>query len=154
MLQSCDFAHIACHGLFRPDVPDASGLVLIPTAGSPEVLSIRELSGLDLTNIRHVTLSSCWSADYFALPGRWVISLPETLWRSGAKSVLGSLWPVDDRLAVAFMDRYYRYTERFPQAEALRLTQLDCLRGRLVETGHPRSALLSTWAGFCLYGGN
>lgn len=152
-LQASSYAHIACHGVFNPDAPDSSGLLLIPAPESPTVLSIRELSGLDLTNLRHVTLSCCWSADYFALPGRWVIGLPETLWRAGARSILGSLWPVDDRLSVAFMERFYHLTERVPRAEALRRTQLDCLSGHLLPGEQARTAALTNWAGFCLYGG-
>jgi CHAT domain-containing protein len=152
LLRGCRFAHLACHGVFRPDAPDASGLVLIPTPGSHEVLSLREFSALDLTNLQHVTLSSCWSADYFALPGRWVMSLPETLCRCGAGSVLGCLWPVDDALAVTFMERFYRYSERYALHEALRRTQVDSLQGQPVD-GRADAASLTHWSGFCLHVG-
>lgn len=143
--------HMACHGTFEPNQPDSSGLVLIFDSGEQEVLSLRELSEIDLTKLRHATLSSCWSADHFILPRRWIISLPETLWRAGTQSILGSLWEVDDKIAISFMARFYDYLDKFPRDEALRRTQLDCLEGSLpncgAETFNPKF-----WAGFNLYG--
>ncbi len=143
--------HIACHGAFNPSQPDQSGLVLIDEDGQQEILTLRELSQINLSKLRHVTLSSCWSANNFILPGRWIISLPETLWRSGTQSILGCLWEVDDRVAVSFMTSFYNYLDKLPRDEALRRTQLDCLFGRLpncnVNTANP-----IFWAGFNLYG--
>lgn len=143
--------HLACHGLFKPDRPAQSGIVLRP-AREPEVLSVQELSALDLTNVQHVTLSACWSADHFILPGRWVISLPETLARAGVASVLGCLWLVDDRVGTAFMIQFYRHLNKFSRAEALRRTQLDCLNGKLEVTDAAGAAQPIFWAGYQLYG--
>jgi CHAT domain-containing protein len=147
------FFHIACHGVFYHDQPDLSGLILISKPDqAEEILSLRELSKLDLSNLRHATLSSCWSADNFVLPGRWIISLPETLWRScsGSASILGCLWEVDDLVAKSFMTNFYDYLEKY---KALQLTQQDCLKGRL--RGKLSSRNLSNplyWSGFTLYG--
>ncbi|PAX59657.1 CHAT domain-containing protein [Brunnivagina elsteri] len=150
-ISKASLLHIACHGTFEPNQPDSSGLVLISDSGEQEILSLRELSEIDLTKLRHATLSSCWSADHFILPRRWIISLPETLSRAGTQSILGSLWEVDDQVAVSFMARFYDYLDKFPRDEALRYTQLDCLNGRLpncsTETDNP-----ILWAGFNLYG--
>src|SRR5262249_40863722 len=85
------FVHAACHGLFRPDQPDSSGLLLLPRDGDPEVLNLRDLSRMTFHRLRHVTLSNCWLADSFLLPGRLTVSLPEALCRSGAGSVLACL---------------------------------------------------------------
>jgi len=143
--------HIACHGTFEANQPDSSGLVLISDSGEQEILSLRELSEIDLTKLRHATLSSCWSADHFILPRRWIISLPETLWRAGTQSILGSLWEVDDKVAVSFMARFYDYLDKFPRDEALRCTQLDCLNNRLPNCDVNTDNLF-LWAGFNLYG--
>ena len=35
-LSRVSIAHLACHGIFEPDRPDASGIMLTPTAGSAE----------------------------------------------------------------------------------------------------------------------
>jgi CHAT domain-containing protein len=144
-------AHFACHGIFKSDRPAESGVVLRPSE-RPDVLSVKELSELDLSNLSHVTLSACWSADHFILPGRWVISLPETFARAGAASVLGCLWLVDDRVGAAFMEQFYRHLDRETRAKALQLTQLACLHGRLNLPGAPDTALPVFWAGYHLYG--
>ncbi len=151
-LSEATFLHMACHGTFEHNRPDHSGLVLISNSEQREILSLRELSHQDLTKLRHATLSSCWSADHFILPGRWIISLPETLWRSGVQSILGCLWEVYDRVAVSFMTRFYDYLDEFPRDEALRRTQLDCLEGRLPDCGNINTANPIFWAGFNLYG--
>jgi CHAT domain-containing protein len=151
-LSRATFLHIACHGVFEPNRPDCSGMVLIPSPEHMEILSLRELSGLSLDGLQHVTLSSCWSADHFILPGRWIIGLPQTLWRAGAQSVLGCLWEVDDTLAVPFMTRFYAYLDEFARDEALRRTQLDCLYGTLPGFEAMDTAAPLYWAGYTLYG--
>jgi CHAT domain-containing protein len=152
-LPGATFVHMACHGIFEPDRPDASGLVLVPVAGRAEVLSLRELSALDLTGLRHVGLSFCWSADNFVLPGRWIISLPETIWRAGSQSVLGHFWRVNDSLAVAFTRRFYENALTNDLDQAVRLTQLECLAERLLpdEYGIDTKSPVH-WAGYHLYG--
>lgn len=152
-LPGATFVHVACHGIFEHDKPDASGLVLVPEKGRAEILSLRELSALDLTGLRHIGLSFCWSADNFILPGRWVISLPETIWRAGAQSVLGHLWRVDDSLAVAFTRRFYENALTNDLDKALQSTQLQCLTKKLLP-GKNASDTSSPvhWAGYNLYG--
>lgn len=143
--------HIACHGTFSANQPDQSGLVLISDSGEQSILSLRELAAINLSQLHHATLSCCWSADHFILPRRWIISLPETLWRAGTASILGSLWEIDDQVAVSFMARFYDYLDKLPRDQALRRTQLDCLHNHLPncrsETANPLF-----WAGFNLYG--
>lgn len=143
--------HVACHGVFALDSPDQSGLVLINGEGQ-EILSLREFSRMDLTHLLHATLSSCWSADHFILPGRWIISLPETLWRSGTESVLGSLWEVYDNVAIAFMTRFYYYLSQYPRDRALQKVQLECLQGSLSGSFGVDTTAPTFWAGFNLYG--
>jgi CHAT domain-containing protein len=144
--------HIACHGLPNLEQPEESGLVLMPRPGAPEVLRLRDLAGLKLASLEHVTLSNCWSADHHVLAHRWVVSLPEALWRAGAGSVLGSLWPIDDEVGRAFSRRFYEHLANLPRAQALQATQEDCRRGRLpVATGLDVRHVFS-WAGYHLYG--
>ena len=151
LLNEARFFHVACHGDFMADAPDKSGIVLATANGNLEMLSLRELSAMDLTGLRHTTLSSCWSADNYVLPGRWIVSLPETLLRAGSESVLGCLWLVSDNVAVALMKRFYEYVEIYPRDEALRCAQLDCLHKRLHLTDTDSSNPVF-WAGYNLYG--
>jgi hypothetical protein len=150
-LEQTGFWHAACHGTFEPDDPDRTGLVLVPGDGSAsEILSIRDLAELDLTKMRHATLSSCWAADSYVLPGRWVIGLSEALCRAGVESVLSSVWPVDDRVSVLFMDRFYRHLRSMRRDRALRTAQLECIANEL-GAGIPTSDPVY-WAGYRLMG--
>jgi CHAT domain-containing protein len=161
-LPRAGLVHLACHGFFQPDRPDASGLVLIPGRDTVELLTLRDLATLELSAVEHITLSSCWGADNFVLPGRWMVSLPETLCRQGAGSVLASLWPVDDRIGPALMRLFYRRLERLPRDRALRAVQRKLLRNGLWRHGYfrgtvPLAARFSTshpyyWAGLVLHG--
>ncbi|MGK7884074.1 MAG: CHAT domain-containing protein [Crocosphaera sp.] len=57
-----------------PRIPSLPRLVLISASGEGEILSLRELLNLDLTQLHHATLCSCWSADHLNLFGRWTVS--------------------------------------------------------------------------------
>ena len=145
-------AHIACHGTFRLDRPDQSGMLLL-VDGQPELLSLRDLTDLNLSRLRHITLSACWLTDAFVLPTRRVISLPETLLRAGAGSVLGNLWPINDSLAVQMMEKFYKELRDKPPDAALQAVQVACLQGGLCPG--PSKVTASEpfhWAGLCLYG--
>jgi CHAT domain-containing protein len=146
-LKTANLLHIACHGTFEHNKPDQSGLVL-----TEEILSLRELSYLDLTQLDHATLSSCFSADHFISPGRWVISLPETLWRSGTQSILGCLWEVDDQIAIEFITRFYLHLDKLSRDKALHQTQLECLQGKLNYSEKSSISNPIFWSGFTLYG--
>ena len=149
-----DFIHIACHGIFEPDRPDASGLAPIPRPECVEMLSLRDLSRLEGASPEHVTLSSCWGADNFMLPGRRIVSLPETLCRSGARSVLACLWPIDDVAGQAFHKSFYRHLETLPRDQALQAAQREFLAdpARVDSEGEWTGGHPKHWAGYQLYG--
>ena len=151
-LGAAAFAHLACHGTFDAGDLNQTGLVLRDTTGEPTILSLRDLAQLDLRGLRHITLASCWSADNYVLPGRWVLSLPQTLVTAGVESVLSSLWPVDDAIAAAFVRRFYEYARHSARDEALSQTQLDCLQNTLFLHGGPNTADACFWACFTLSG--
>lgn len=152
-LPNSSLFHIACHGTFVRNRADLSGLILLPADNKRELLSFVDLSKLDLTGVQHATLSSCWSADNFILPGRWIISLPEALNRAGVGSVLASFWKVNDDFAVSFMTRFFEYLDKHPRDQALRRAQLDCLNGNLAGAG---PGIVTSdpfyWANYTLHG--
>ena len=160
-LAEAGIAHAACHGEFFPDAPGASGLVLAAdspgadNALSAEILTIRELVDRAFPRLQHVTLSSCWAADGFVTPGRWVISLPETLCRIGVGSVLANLWRVDDEVGYYFIRRFYHHARRLTRDEAVRRAQVDVrdrLPGRLRGPHGVNRIFPFDWAGYQLYG--
>lgn len=151
-IRASSFLHIAGHGVFDSNNPQQSGLLLSEKDGTRVMLNLEDFFNLNLSSTQHITLSSCWSADHYILPGRWVVGLPETLWRAGAHSILGSIWFVDDEVAVSLMNNFYNNLSETTRSEALRRAQLACLKGELpvcadLDTKHP-----FFWAGFILYG--
>ena len=151
-LEGAAFFHAACHGVFAPDRPDESGLLLLSGSGDPETLTLRQLARLNLEVMEQAVLSSCWSADSFVLPGRWVVSLPETLWRAGCRSVLGSLWEVDDELAPHFLKTFLQALgSGASRDQAIQAAQLNCLR-RGARAGGRSFRDPVFWATFQIYG--
>jgi len=149
-LPEARFFHIACHGEFCPDAPSDSGLLIVSKEGEVKRISLRELSQLNLSGLELAILSSCWSADNFILPGRWIISLPETFLRVGARAVVGSLWPLDDELAERFMDKLYEaLAAGASTSEALQKVQLACIKGEFGTLFRDPSY----WAAVVLHGG-
>lgn len=147
-VKSCNIFHIACHGLFKHEAPDGTGLVL----SNGEILSLKDIleSGV-FAHLEHITLSSCFGADHFVHPGKWVISLPETFWRSGVKSILGCLWETHDSFSITFMNRFYQYAKKYSKIEALQKTQIEVIEGKI--GGSEGVPLLPFyWAGYQLYG--
>lgn len=116
--------HFACHGQAKIADPQSSGLLLAYGAR----LMIRHLFDPDpihLTRLRLVVLSACQTA----LPGLElpdeVVGLPAGWLQAGAKGVVASLWPVSDRMTVAFMQKFYELhlLDRLDPVEALWLAQ-------------------------------
>lgn len=146
-LQTASAWHMACHGHFEHQRPDQTGLLLL----NGEVLSLRDILATPaFGRLTHVTLSSCWAADHFILPGRWVISLPEVLKRAGVGGILGCMWEVDDRVAVPFVRQFYAYAEQLPRDQALQHTRLDALHNRLPDCPVPSDDPFF-WSGFNFY---
>jgi CHAT domain-containing protein len=148
-IPGASLVHMACHGTFEPDRPDRSGLVLLAPSGD-DTLTLRDLAELDLSTVEHATLSACWSSDNFVLPGRWIVSLPETLVRAGVRSVVGSLWPVPDDTTAEFMATFYDALAKLGADGATRKAQLAFIRGQT--SGKEDVASAPNWAGFAAYG--
>lgn len=126
--------HIASH--CRPDdrVPAQSELVLSGTPGDDGNLEAEEIADLGIASDL-VVLSACRTAG----------GLLRAFMRSGARSVLATLWPVPDRSTAEFMSDFYRgLNSGLGKSQALRAAKLKMIRhGR----AHP-----FYWAGYVLFG--
>lgn len=115
-LQEVNYLHFSCHGLFNPNSPLDSCLVLageneVKDLNSSEYLTLGNLfdQDLDLNKYRLVTLSACetglidsqnTSDEYIGLPSGFIYA--------GAKSVVSSLWTVNDFSTALLMVRFYQ----------------------------------------------
>jgi CHAT domain-containing protein len=130
--------------------PEQSGIVLsgVDAQGRPRdgLLRTPEIYRLHLP-AELVVLSACRTALGPEIRGEGLVGLPHGFLTAGARSVLVSLWEVEDRATAELMRRFYRglLREQLPPAAALRAAQTALRR----EPGWDSPYF---WAGFVLQG--
>lgn len=122
--KSPSILHIATHGFYLPQYQGANplsktGLVMAGAnhywregwnlAPEPHdgILTGTEIAGLDLGNTDLVVLSACQSG-LGDVSAEGVFGLPRAFKKSGAGSILMSLWPVHDDATRMLMDEFYK----------------------------------------------
>jgi CHAT domain-containing protein len=141
--------HFATHGIVDTRHPEMSGLVLslLSPSGKHQdgYLRLADIYNLKLS-ADLVVLSSCDSALGKDLGSEGTIGLPRGFLYAGARSVIASLWKVDDDATAILMTGLYNRMQQgeSPQA-ALRESQLDLAKD-------PRYSQLYYWAAFVLEG--
>jgi CHAT domain-containing protein len=85
-----------------------------------------ELAAMDLSNCELITLSACESGLGEQIVMQGVMGLRASLMAGGARSVLISLWKVDEEATVELMGRFYKYhLGGMSKAMALKRAQAD-----------------------------
>ncbi len=130
--------HIASHGYFRQDSPMFSAIRL-----ADSYLNLYDLYHMNFP-VDLLTLSGCVTGLNVVEEGDELLGLTRGLLYAGARSLLLSLWDVDDRSTAEFMKEFYTRLQNQPgKAAALRAAMLN-LRERYP---HPYY-----WAPFKLIG--
>ena len=122
--RSPEILHLATHGFAEIVLPGAGPRPLtgIALAGANDVLAGRdvpgdagrcildedEVSALDLARTDLVVLSACSTAGGTVEGGEGVSGLVRAFLVAGARSVLATLWRVDDRRTTEWMEVFYR----------------------------------------------
>lgn len=134
--------HLGTHFNLRPGNALRSWLLL----GDGGHLTLDRIGALDFSGILLATLSGCQTGMGGAITadGREIEGLSAIVQRRGARSVISSLWRVEDRSTASLMRRMYdamaaHASSRGEIAQALRIAQLSQL------DRHPYY-----WAGFLL----
>jgi CHAT domain-containing protein len=115
------------------------------------ILTAEEVSGLDLSGVRWAVLSACNTGVGEVRAGEGVVGLRRAFQIAGARTVIMSLWSVDDEATRVWMHALYegRLTRNLRTSDAVREASLSVLRSR-------RLAGLSThpfyWAAFVAAG--
>lgn len=96
------------------------------------ILTAEEVASLDLSRTEWVVLSACDTGRGQIQDGEGVLGLRRAFAIAGARTVLMSLWPVEDAEAQRFMRALYaaRLEQGLDAAESLRYAQLTLLRER------------------------
>lgn len=134
--------HFACHGIFSPNNPLTSGLLLRKDDKNDGLLTAGELYGIRL-DADLVTLSACETGVGDIQGGDDVIGLTRGFLYAGTRSILASLWQVDDKATADLMVSFYGHLIEGDKREALRQAQLEIRR----KNPHPYY-----WAAFELIG--
>jgi hypothetical protein len=105
-LASCSAAHFACHGANDPADPSGSLLLLHDHRDAP--LTVSALSSVRLDHARLAYLSACSTA--LSTNVQLIdeaIHLTSAFQIAGYPHVIGTLWAIDDRVAVQIADAFY-----------------------------------------------
>jgi CHAT domain-containing protein len=139
--------HFATHGIVDFQRPELSGVVLsmVNEKGEPEdgYLRLRDIYNLTLP-AELVVLSGCQTGVGKEIKGEGLIALTRGFMYAGSRSVVASLWKVDDAATAQLMAEFYKqmFTNGQRPAAALRAAQL-----KLAKKRSP-----ADWAGFVLQG--
>ena len=115
-------------------------------------VTAEELAALDLRNCDLAVLSACNTSVGVRRAGQGVASLRTALHAGGARSVITSLWKVDDAATRELMVEFYRLllVEKVPKATALWRARM-ALRDARDREGRPIHGA-KDWAGWVLSG--
>ena len=151
-LQTSDYKilHFATHGYVNEERPELSGIVLSRFDENGRQLNeffrIQDIYALKL-NSDLVVLSACVTGIGKEIKGEGLMSLNNAFLQTGARSVMASLWKVEDGATLELMKNFYGglAVERLTPSESLRRAQM-----KLRE--NPRYKSPFYWAAFTVQG--
>lgn len=136
------YIHFASHGEFDSEAPLKSALLLAKDAQNDGALTVGELYSLSL-DADLVTLSACETGLGKISNGDDVVGLTRGFLYAGSRSIIASLWKVDDLSTSQLMTQFYSNLQQSNKREALRQAQLE------IQKKYPHPFF---WAAFQLTG--
>jgi CHAT domain-containing protein/tetratricopeptide (TPR) repeat protein len=140
--------HLAVHGLANQERPDQAALILLsdPSAGEDGILQATEVLQLR-TNADLVVLSACDTAIGRLQGAEGIANLARAFLLSGARSVVATLWQIDDTFSLTMMTQFYKHVASGKSvAESLTLAKRDII------STFGDAAVPYYWAGYTLEG--
>ncbi len=140
--------HLAVHGFANDPDPDQAFLALLPDpkAGEDGLLHASEIAMMRL-RANLVVLSSCDTGAGPIEGEEGVSTLSNSFLLAGAKSVVATLWPVEDTSSLFLMKRFY---SRIAEGDSPELALTNAKREMLANFG--KRAVPYFWAGFTFEG--
>jgi CHAT domain-containing protein len=153
-LSQAAFVHVDTHGFFLANSTNSglnhSGLALSGAnvgwaKADGGLVTADDLLGRPMGNVNLITLSACETGLGSEVQGQGLLGLQAALISNGARSILMSLWPVDERPTTVLMETFYRglWDGELSKTEALRQAQLE-VQSRFLQPYN--------WAGWILVG--
>lgn len=135
--------HLACHHVFDGEVPLLSFLKLSGDSGTDSLYAF-EVTELNLS-AELVSLSACQSGRSQIATGDEQYGIVRAFLAAGVRSVISTLWSIDDESAAAFFIDFYKNACKYGLSQALSSTQRRLLKDPLYE-------LPCFWAAYILSG--
>ncbi|CAH3131930.1 unnamed protein product, partial [Pocillopora meandrina] len=147
-LSSVSLVHFAAHGCPETGeialTPDLDRISTVPTEKEDYILTIRDVSNVQL-RAKLVVLSCCHSGRG-EIKAEGVVGIARAFMGAGARSVVVSLWAIDDEATLEFMKCFYQHlAEGKPTSKSLNLAMKS-----LRESDKFRD--IKYWAPFMLIG--
>ncbi len=144
-----DIIHLAMHTIIDESSPANSGMVFSGSIDSVNNMYLKqyEIYGIPL-DAKMVVLSSCYTGSGTMYAGEGVLSFARSFLLSGSKSVLMSLWEVDDKSGAELMKSFYKNIKAgMNKSKALRKARLNYL-----EQADMQHSLPYYWVNLVIYG--
>ncbi|XP_074608113.1 tetratricopeptide repeat protein 28-like [Acropora palmata] len=129
-MSSVGLIHIAAHGNER-----TGEIALSPNPGWSSKFPQRKdyilkMSDVQAANLRArlVVLSCCHSGRGRVLKGEGVVGIARAFLAAGARSVLVTLWAIDDKATMVFMKSFYQHLKEGKPASVAVHQSIKCLR--------------------------
>jgi CHAT domain-containing protein len=145
-LSNYSIIHFATHGLLNETIVSRTALVLTLDNDPAEdgFVQVREIYDIKL-NAELVVLSACQSGKGKIHKGEGVSGLTRAFLYAGAKSVVASLWNINDKSTSQFMTYFYEFiSQGMAKIEALQRAKIKMIKS---DYSHP-----FYWAAFILSG--
>jgi CHAT domain-containing protein/tetratricopeptide (TPR) repeat protein len=143
------YIHFAGHA-FSDDDPDRAALVMLsdPHHGDDGFLQASEIVQMRL-NADLVVLSACDTAVGTIQGEEGVSTLSNAFFLAGARTVVSTLWDIEDKPSLYLMKRFYqRIREHVSPSDSMAEAKVAMLRN------FGRKALPAYWAGYIVQGSN
>jgi CHAT domain-containing protein len=151
-LSTDGIVHVAGHGVMNPRNPMFSRIEMARGSGAPaddgrlevhELLTMRIRAPLVFLSGCETGVASAWSTEFTR--GEDYSTLAQGFMYAGARSVIATLWQIEDEGAAALAERFYANLKIMAAPEALATAQRELLRSSQYRRPY-------NWAGYTLTG--
>jgi len=148
-LSEAEAVHFTGHAVMIPGQDKLSFLALAEDwSNIDNVITMGEISSLN-TNAELIFMNACNTGNGTYLDGEGVYDLSRAFLSAGAKSIISSMWEIDDQSSSEITISFYKYLKKGEsKSNALRLAKLDYIKN--VETDRAKHPYY--WAGLVAIG--
>ncbi|NLN30020.1 MAG: CHAT domain-containing protein [Bacteroidales bacterium] len=146
-----NIVHLAMHTLLNDQYPMNSAMIFSQANDSPEdgLLYTSEIYGIPLRS-KMVVLSSCNTGTGVLSSGEGILSLARGFLYSGSRSVVMSMWEIEDKSGTEIVSRFYENLKKgHTKSKSLRKSRTAYLKNATQLKSHPYF-----WATLIVYGDN